>query len=219
MLDYINGKGATVYPVRISDSTPLPAGARGHVPKMTAPAIDRTIVLVGLMAAGKSSIGRRLAARLGVSFVDADAEIEVAAGSSIPEIFERHGEDAFRDGERRVIARLLNDPQHVLATGGGAFMDPETRARIREKAVSVWLRADLEVLVARCARRKNRPLLKEGDPKEILKKLMDDRYPVYAEADIIVDSVDGPYETVIDKIFAALAARGRTAASDAADGA
>ncbi|MFQ5958503.1 MAG: shikimate kinase [Alphaproteobacteria bacterium] len=188
---------------------------------MTAPppAIDRTIVLIGLMGAGKSSIGRRLAARLGVRFVDADAEIEAAAGGPIPEIFERHGEAAFRDGERRVIARLLDDPPHVLATGGGAFMDPETRARIGEKAVSVWLRADLEVLVARCARRNNRPLLRQGDPRAILKTLIDERYPVYAGADIIVDSIDGPHEAMVDRIVAALAVREGDAAAGAAGGA
>ncbi len=186
---------------------------------MTATALDRTIALIGLMGAGKSSIGRRLAARLGVKFIDADAEIEAAAGSPIPEIFERHGEAAFRDGERRVIARLLDGRPHVLATGGGAFMDPETRALIGGKAVSAWLRTDLDVLVARCARRNNRPLLRQGDPREILKRLMDERYPVYAEADIIVDSIDGPHDAVVDQIIAALASYERDAAAGAAGGA
>lgn len=170
------------------------------------PLIDRPVVLVGLMGAGKSSIGRRLAARLGVKFVDADGEIEAAAGCSIPEIFERHGEAAFRDGERRVISRLLDGGPQVLATGGGAFMDAETRARIAECAVSVWLRADLDVLVERCSRKRNRPLLEGGDPRAILSALIEERYPTYAEADIVVESVNGPHEEVVGRIVAALAA-------------
>ncbi len=173
----------------------------------SSPSVHRTIVLVGLMGAGKSSIGRRLAARLGVAFVDADAEIEEAAGCKIPEFFERYGEPAFRDGERRVIARLLNAPPQVMATGGGAFIDPETRALIKDKAVSVWLRAELDILVKRCARRKHRPLLHKGDPREILGDLMAERYPVYEHADIIVDSEDGPHEGVVKKILSALTAR------------
>ncbi len=169
------------------------------------PLVDRPVVLVGLMGAGKSSIGRRLAARLGVKFVDADSEIEAAAGCPIPEIFERHGEAAFRDGERRVIARLLDGGPQVLATGGGAFMDAETRARIAEGAVSVWLRADLDVLVERCSRKRNRPLLEGGDARAILSTLIEERYPTYAEADIVVDSVNGPHEEVVERIVAALA--------------
>ncbi|MFQ5985026.1 MAG: shikimate kinase [Alphaproteobacteria bacterium] len=169
------------------------------------PPVDRTIVLVGLMGAGKSAVGRRLAARLNLPFIDADAEIAAAAGCSIPDIFDRHGEAAFRAGERRVIARLLEQRQHVLATGGGAFMDLETQARIREKAISVWLRVELDVLAERVARRKNRPLLKDGDPREILKGLIETRYPVYAEADIIVDSGAGPHEAVVVRIVEALA--------------
>lgn len=164
----------------------------------------RSVVLVGLMGVGKSSIGRRLASRLGIPFVDADAEIEEAAGSTVPEIFARHGEAEFRDGERRVIARLLDGPRHVLATGGGAFLDSGTRSKVAETATSVWLRADLDLLVKRCARRRNRPLLEEGDPREILAKLIEERYPVYAKADIVVDSVDGPHEAVVDKILDAL---------------
>lgn len=170
------------------------------------PALDtpKSIVLVGLMGAGKTLIGRRLGARLGLPFVDADAEIEAAAGCTIEEIFERHGEDAFRDGERRVIARLLGGPVHVLATGGGAFMNEEIRRAIKENCISVWLRADLELLLERVSRRDNRPLLKSGDPREILSRLIDERHPVYAEADIIVDSQDGPPGPTVERVFAAL---------------
>ena len=168
--------------------------------------IPRAIVFIGLMGAGKSCIGRRLASQLALEFVDADAEIEKAAGCSIEEIFERHGESAFRDGERRVIARLLDKPGQVLATGGGAFMDPRTRAAIRERAISVWLRADLELLLKRTGRRNNRPLLKRGDPREILGRLIAERYPVYSQADIIVDSEDGPPEVTVDRVRAVIEA-------------
>jgi shikimate kinase len=153
------------------------------------------------MGAGKSSIGRRLAQRLGLPFVDADKEIEAAAGCSIEEIFDRLGEAAFRDGERRVILRLLDDPVHVLSTGGGAFMDAAIRARVKETAVSVWLRADLELLVRRVSRRGNRPLLKQGDPRDILARLIDQRHPMYAQADICVDSADGPPEQMVEKVI------------------
>lgn len=166
-----------------------------------ASAPERTVVIVGLMGAGKSTVGRRLAARLGIPFIDADAEIEKAAGCLIGDIFEVHGEAAFRDGERRVIARLLDGPVHVLATGGGAFMDPDTRQRVGEKGVSVWLRAGLELLVKRTARRDHRPLLKDRDQRQVLSQLIAERYPVYAEADIIVDSGDGPHEIVVEKIL------------------
>lgn len=208
MLDSFHGGIAAVYRLERVVSTPTPWCPRERGRAMTLSPLPnrRTIVLVGLMGAGKTAIGRRLAARLGLPFVDADAEIELAAGCSIPEIFTRYGEDAFRDGERRVIARLLGDPPHVLATGGGTFMDAETRNRIAETAVSVWLRADLDVLVARCARRNNRPLLKRGDPRKILGDLIEERYPVYAEADIVVESVDGPHESVVDEIVRMLAA-------------
>nr|WP_279340897.1 shikimate kinase [Zavarzinia aquatilis] len=169
-------------------------------------ALTRTIVLVGLMGAGKSSVGKRLAQRLHVPFIDADTEIENAAGCTIEEIFERHGEAAFRDGERRVIGRLLTEnTPHVLATGGGAFMDPETRARIKASGLSIWLRADLDVLVRRVKKRNNRPLLKRGDPREILGRLIDIRYPVYAEADLTIESVDGPHDHVVDDILAEVA--------------
>ncbi len=168
-----------------------------HVPK--------TIVLVGLMGAGKSSIGKRLAQALALPFVNADAEIEAAAGATIEEIFAREGEETFRNGERRVIARLLDNPTQVLAAGGGAFMDPATRALIRSRAISIWLRADLELLLARVARRNNRPLLQTGDRRGVLEKLMAERYPVYAEADLVVDTVDGPPEVTLGHVIDALA--------------
>tara|TARA_A100001037_G_scaffold303478_1_gene337592 strand:+ start:5944 stop:6495 length:552 start_codon:yes stop_codon:yes gene_type:complete len=167
---------------------------------------SRMLVLVGLMGAGKTTIGRRLAARLDVPFVDADDEVERAAGCSIADMFEVHGEEAFREGEKRVIARLLEGPPGVMATGGGAFMNAETRERIKERGISIWLRADLEVLVRRCARRDDRPLLKDGDMKETLENLIDQRYPIYGEADIIVDTGDKPHRTVVDKIMDELAA-------------
>jgi shikimate kinase len=164
----------------------------------------KTITLVGLMGAGKSSIGRRLGQALGLPFVDADSEIESAAGATIEEIFAREGEAAFRNGERRVIARLLDGPAQVLATGGGAFMDPITRGLIRERAISIWLRADLETLLVRVGRRSNRPLLKAGDPRAVLTRLIEERYPVYAEANITVDTVEGPPEATLAKVIAAL---------------
>jgi len=158
------------------------------------------------MGAGKSKIGRRLAARLGLPFFDSDPEIEAAAGETIEEIFANRGEQVFRTGERRVIARLLAQPVHVLATGGGAFMDPATRAVIAQRGVSVWLRADLDTLVARVSRRSNRPLLKSGDPRAILTKLIEQRYPVYAEADVVVDSAEGSPEATVNRAIAGLAA-------------
>jgi shikimate kinase len=157
------------------------------------------------MGAGKSCIGRLLAAALDLPFVDADKEIEAAAGCSVEDIFAAHGEAAFRDGERRVIARLLtSQPKMVLATGGGAFMDPETRQLIHAHATSVWLRADVDLLLRRTARRNNRPLLKRGDPREILGRLIEERYPVYAEADVAVDSVDGPPEMTLARVIEGL---------------
>lgn len=184
-------------------------GRAGVPAEMTAsipPKIPKTIVLIGMMGAGKSCIGRRLAARLGLPFIDADQEIAEAAGCSISDIFSLHGEAAFRDGERRVIARLLEGPVHVLAAGGGAFMDKRTRARIRERAISVWLRADIDLLLRRVSRRNTRPLLEQGEPREVLEKLIAERYPVYERADIIVDSVDAPPEVTVDRVLEELAA-------------
>jgi shikimate kinase len=172
-------------------------------PPLRAP---KTIALVGLMGVGKTSIGRRLAQRLGLPFIDADVEVETAAGTTIEEIFQRHGEAAFRDGERRVIARLLDQPTHVLATGGGAFMDPSTRALLKARSITVWLRADLELMLARVGRRSNRPLLKAGDPRTVLQQLIAQRYPHYAEADITIDSVDGPPDATLDGVLTQLAA-------------
>ncbi|PWC43600.1 shikimate kinase [Azospirillum sp. TSO22-1] len=171
------------------------------------PVLPRTIVLVGLMGAGKSAIGRRLATRLGLPFVDADTEIEQAAGCTIEEIFARDGEAAFRAGERKIIARLLTErAPHVLATGGGAFMDPDTRALIRQRGTSVWLRAELEVLLDRTARRTHRPLLRKGDPREILSRLMEQRYPVYAEAELTVESDEHPPEYTVSRVIEAVEA-------------
>jgi shikimate kinase len=167
----------------------------------------RSIVLVGMMGAGKSSIGRRLAGELGLPFVDADGEIEAAAGMTIPEIFETHGEPYFRSGEARVIARLLEGGPQVLASGGGAFINPQTRALIRARGVSVWLKADLDVLMRRIRRRSDRPLLKTDDPERTLQRLIEERYPIYAEADVTVYSRDVSHEAIVADIIAALADR------------
>src|SRR5262245_21067591 len=170
------------------------------------PRVAKTVVFVGLMGVGKTCIGRRLAYRLDLPFVDADREIEEAAGCSIQEIFERHGEKYFREGERRVILRLLDNPPQVLSTGGGAILDPQTRGRIRERAISIWLRADLDLMLRRVSRRNDRPLLQVADPRAKLQELIDQRYPAYAEADITVDSVDGPPEVTLERVMGALAA-------------
>ena len=175
-----------------------PAASQGFEPR-------RTIVLVGLMGAGKTKIGRRLAARLNLPFFDSDEQIETAAGETIDEIFRNRGEAAFRDGERRVIARLLQAPCHVLATGGGAFMDPATRQAIAQRGVSVWLRAEVDVLFARVSRRSNRPLLKTPDPRAVLSELIERRYPIYAEADITIDSGESPPEATTTRAIAAIA--------------
>ena len=167
---------------------------------------QRNVVLVGMMGAGKSSIGKRLAERLGLSFIDADTEIEAAAGKSIPEIFAEHGESYFREGERRVIARILEGRGRVLAAGGGAFMNSETRARIATRAVSVWIKADIDVLMQRVRKRSNRPLLRTADPEATMRALIEQRHPVYALADITVLSRDIAHEVIVSEIIAALAA-------------
>jgi shikimate kinase len=166
--------------------------------------LDKTLVLVGMMGAGKTSVGRRLAGTLGVPFRDADVEIETAAGCTINEIFERFGEPAFRNGERKVIARLLTDPPHVLAAGGGAFVDEETRQRIKEHAVSIWLRAPLDLLIQRVLRKDTRPLLRNTDSRAALERLLHEREPIYAQADLIIESDEGPHDVVVKRIVAAL---------------
>jgi shikimate kinase len=165
---------------------------------------NRSIVLVGLMGVGKTTIGRRLAARFNLPFTDADEEVSAAAGCSVEDIFERYGEAAFRSCERRVISRLLDTGPRVLAAGGGAFMEPRTRVKIAMQGISVWLRTDLDVLVERTARRGGRPLLKDGDHRATLKKMMEERYPVYAESDIVVDTGDDPLEVTSKQVAASL---------------
>ena len=167
----------------------------------------RSIVLVGMMGVGKSTIGRRLSARLGMPFLDADAEIEAAAGMSIPDIFESRGELDFRDGEVRVIARLLDSGPAVLATGGGAFMRQETRDRIRDRAVSIWLKADADIIMRRVKRRSDRPLLQTADPESTVGRLISEREPVYQQADLTIWSRDVPHEKIIDECIEALHAR------------
>src|SRR5712672_1552877 len=164
----------------------------------------RSVVLVGMMGAGKSTIGRRLSARLRLPFLDADVEIEAAAGMSIPDVFETHGEPHFRDGEARVIARLLDSGPAVVATGGGAFMREETRDRIRDKAVSIWLKADADTIMKRVKRRADRPLLQTADPAGTVGRLIEEREPVYQRADITIWSRDVPHEKIVDECIEAL---------------
>lgn len=168
--------------------------------------LPRTVALVGLMGAGKTTIGRRLASALQLPFVDADNEIVKAAGRSIEEIFAERGECEFRRGERQVISRLLAGPVHVLATGGGAFIDTRTRALMKERAISIWLKAPLDVLMRRVEKRDNRPLLKEDDPRAVMERLMADRYPIYAEADLTVESSVGPHNIAVAAVLDALRA-------------
>jgi shikimate kinase len=205
----------TVQPVpRNTIAIPTPCGCQDQGPmpsadsKRSSPANDilegQSIVLVGLMGAGKTSIGRLLAKRTGLEFIDADSEIEAAAGATIEEIFAQDGEAVFRSGERRVIARLLTEPTRVIATGGGAYMDADTRAAIAAKGVSIWLKANLETLLKRTQRRGGRPLLKEGDPREILARLIDERYPVYANADIMVETGKGGVNSVVERVVKAI---------------
>jgi shikimate kinase len=184
---------------RMSPSTSnAPAGRVVAMPP------GKSVVLVGLMGAGKSSVGRRLAKALDIPFVDADEEIERAAGCSVEDIFRLYGEAAFRDGEERVIARLLEQGPQVLATGGGAFMNPRTRERVQKAAISVWLRADLDLLVRRTSRRGGRPLLAHGNPRATLERLMAERYPVYDKADMTVDTTDENIERMVERILAGL---------------
>jgi shikimate kinase len=187
-------------------ASPVPASTPQEA-EITAALGARSIVLVGMMGAGKSTIGRRLAGRLRLPFTDADTEIEAAAGMSIPEIFETHGEQHFRDGEARVIARLLDHGPAVLATGGGAFMREETRNRIRDKAVSIWLKADADVIMRRVKRRGDRPLLQTADPAATVIRLLEQREPVYQNADLTIASRDVPHEKIVDECIEALHAR------------
>jgi shikimate kinase len=170
--------------------------------------LNRTIALVGMMGAGKTSIGRRLAARVNVPFRDADHEIEAAAGLSISDIFARFGEPHFRDGERKVIARLLDETPHVLATGGGAFMDQATRMAMAHKAFTIWLKAPVGLLLARVKKRETRPLLREGDMRATMERLLGEREPVYATADMTIESADEPHTVAVERIIAALRDRG-----------
>lgn len=178
-----------------------------HRDELNALLDGRPVVLVGMMGAGKTTVGRRLAARLGRHFVDSDEEVEKAAGMTIEDIFAAHGEADFRAGEVRVIARLLKDRDLVLGTGGGAFMNAETRALVKSSAVSVWIKADFELLFQRVQRRSNRPLLKTANPRQTLQDLIDRRYPVYAEADVTVVSRDVPQEQVASEVMEALMAQ------------
>src|ERR1700736_473543 len=185
--------------------TVTPAGAStSQEAEISAALGTRSVVLVGMMGAGKSTIGRRLSARLGLPFLDADTEIEAAAGMSIPDIFETHGEPHFRDGEARVIARLLDSGPAVLATGGGAFMREETRGRIRSKAVSLWLKADADIIMKRVRRRADRPLLQTADPAATVGRLIEEREPVYQHADLTIWSRDVPHEKIVEECIDAL---------------
>jgi shikimate kinase len=201
-------------------AAPAHAGT-SHEADITAALGRRSIVLVGMMGAGKSTIGRRLGARLRLPFLDADIEIEAAACMSIPEIFETRGEPYFRDGEARVIARLLDSGPAVIATGGGAFMREETRNRIREKAVSLWLKADVDTIMKRVKRRADRPLLQTADPEATVSRLLEAREPVYQSADLTIASRDVPHDRIVDECIDALRARlcaGGPAAQPTTDG-
>ena len=185
--------------------TASPAGASASQEAEISAALGtRSVVLVGMMGAGKSTIGRRLAARLRLRFLDADIEIEAAAGMPIPDIFETHGEPHFRDGEARVIARLLDGGPAVLATGGGAFMREQTRELIRDKAISIWLKADADIIMKRVKRRADRPLLQTADPAATIGRLIEEREPVYRHADLTIWSRDVPHEKIVDECIDAL---------------
>jgi len=185
--------------------------------EITAALGKRCVVLIGMMGAGKSTIGRRVAARLRLPFLDADTEIETAAGMSIPDIFEAHGEPHFRDGEARVIARLLDGGPAVVATGGGAFMREETRNRVRDMAVSIWLKADADVIMKRVRRRSDRPLLQNADPEGTVSRLLGEREPVYGTADLTILSRDVPHDRIVDECIEALHAKLCAAAPDKID--
>jgi shikimate kinase len=188
--------------------TATPAGASTSQEAQISAALGtRSVVLVGMMGAGKSTIGRRLSARLGMPFLDADTEIEAAAGMSIPDIFESHGEPHFRDGEARVIARLLDSGPAVIATGGGAFMREETRSRVGAKAVSIWLKADADIIMRRVKRRADRPLLQTADAAATVGRLIEEREPVYQHADLTIWSRDVPHDKIVDECIEALHAR------------
>jgi shikimate kinase len=191
----------------MSETAPQAAASLPHDAEISAALGKRCVVLIGMMGAGKSTIGRRMAARLRLPFVDADTEIEQAAGMSIPDIFETHGEPHFRDGEARVIARLLDNGPAVVATGGGAFMREETRGRVRDKAVSIWLKADADVIMKRVRRRSDRPLLQNADPEGTVSRLLGEREPVYATADLTILSRDVPHDKIVDECLEALHAR------------
>jgi shikimate kinase len=185
-----------------SPTDPAPA----DVPARPSFTLPRTVALVGLMGAGKTTIGRRLAEHFSLPFVDADEEIEKAAGQSIADIFSKYGEDSFRDGEQRVIARLLDDPVHILATGGGALIRPQTRERLKAKAITLWLRADIKVLARRIANKPHRPLVANRNPLDVLKDHVTTRYPLYETADIVVDTGDQPHAKAVELVLDALQA-------------
>jgi len=192
----------------MSETVPQSAASLPHDAEIASALGRRCVVLIGMMGAGKSTIGRRMALRLRLPFVDADTEIETAhAGMTIPEIFAAHGEPYFRDGEARVIARLLDNGPAVIATGGGSFMREETRGRIRARAVSIWLKADADVIMKRVRRRSDRPLLQNADPEGTVNRLLGEREPVYATADLIVLSRDVPHDRIVDECIEALHGR------------
>ena len=191
----------------MSETAPSAGASASQEAEIIAALGARSIVLVGMMGAGKSTIGRRLSARLRLPFLDADTEIEAAAGMSIPDIFEAHGEPHFRDGEARVIARLLDNGPTVIATGGGAFMREETRRRIQDKAVSIWLKADADIILKRVKRRADRPLLQTADPAATIGRLIGEREPAYQHADLTIWSRDVPHEKIVDECIEALHAR------------
>jgi shikimate kinase len=186
------------------ETAPSAGAGASQEAEITAALGARSVVLVGMMGAGKSTIGRRLSARLRLPFLDADIEIEAAAGMSIPDIFETHGEPHFRDGEARVIARLLDNGPGIIATGGGAFLREDTRSRIRDKAVSIWLKADAEIIMKRVRRRADRPLLQTADPAATVERLIGEREPFYRQADLTIWSRDVPHEKIVDECIDAL---------------